>query len=97
MKSDTTKPCPKCGDILKVSNLSLDSKRPIECTNCGEVFNVPQTTKFDGNECLRRLNLERPDIAALQDGGLVTCNVTDLRYIRDYIVNIMNLLDGNYV
>lgn len=34
-------------------------------------------------DSLRRLNLERRDLAELLDGGIVACNVTDLRYIRD--------------
>jgi len=54
------------------------------------------TKKSDTNtveEAVRRMNLERPDIADLRDGALVSCKIEDIRYWRDLTVQLDRKVD----
>jgi hypothetical protein len=44
-------------------------------------------------EAVRRMNLERPDIADLREGALVSCKIEDIRYWRDLIVQLDRKVD----
>lgn len=56
---------------------------------------VRETKEQRVSESLRRMNLDRPDIAALKNGATVSCKIEDLRYWRDSIIALAAAVEAS--